>query len=296
MMRKKMSVGLLILVLAGVCFWNLQRPEADTVQVGPLQIMSEQDDNISVKATEKRIQLSSKVKKEGGEKEYQFLQDCLTYARFSVILNRQAKDPQSLLNNPEKINELPVRQRLTFRERIDLVRRMKLQCESWNATISPKEAAVLMYDAALESGRRGDLRASACFVMAPWSTPPENSPEAKAFENLYHLNARQLANDAIKAGSWPAALAAYNSTREQHGVRTLIGYSQEEQYQLARLLQMGTADPDLATSLSYESARLGAGLNAGVIVRSDEWARKMFNGAFGGKAMTDDDIRENCGN
>ncbi|MFC7519369.1 hypothetical protein ACFQS6_15745 [Xanthomonas populi] len=110
------------------------------------------------------------------------------------------------------------------------------------------------------------------------------------------LNARQLANNAIKRGSWPAALAAYNATRDQHGVRTLIGYTQAEQYQLARLLQMGTADPDLAASLSYESARLGAGLNVGVIIKADDWAKKMFNDVFNGKVMTDDDIRENCGN
>jgi hypothetical protein len=247
-------------------------------------------------STGKPPRLPAQVAAAGPKAEFAFQRDCLTFARFSALLSQQAKDPDSALNNPAKLSELPPRQQQTFTERVALVKRMSSSCPAWNSQIPPAQAARMAYDSALQLGLRGDTEAAACFVMTAWEQPSEQSAEGRVFEQQYRQNARRLADAGIARGSWTTALAAYNATRRQHGVSPSIGYSQTEQYQLARLLQMGTADPELAASLADEAALLRAGLDANVIASADARARTLFDGPFQGDAMSDDDIRKNCGN
>lgn len=231
----------------------------------------------------------------GDREAFNILRDCLTYARFSNVMNLAKSDPESPWSNPARLSQLPSGQQRTIRERMDLVARSASSCEAWSKEVDSAEAAALAYTLSLKLGEQGDVEAATCFIIAPWETPQPPSAEAAAFEQRYRANARKLADGAIRKGSWEAVLAAYNATRTP-GFQGTIGYSQEEQYQLARLLQHGMSDVGLSESLSYEVARLGAELGASKISESDKVALRLYRSVFKGKAISDEALHENCGN
>lgn len=235
------------------------------------------------------------VQKHGLRASYEFLRDCITYVRFGAIMQREAHNPEFALNNPQQMSKLPSRDQDRLNRYASIVQKKKEECGSFNSAESYAAASREMYNLALELGKKGDVEAATCFVEAPWAVPGGPSAEAEELESMYAENAKKLADYGVRQGNWRSVLAAFQAAQAEHGISSNIGYSVEERYSLARLLQMGSIDPELSSAYGYDAARLSANLNATVIASAEKRANYMFESYYKGKGMTDSALSQSCG-
>lgn len=236
------------------------------------------------------------VKKHGIRASYEFLRDCITYVRFGAIMQREAHNPEFALNNPRLMSKLPSITQDRLNRYASIVQSKERECGSFSSPENYAAASREMYDLALELGKKGDVEAATCFVEAPWAVPSGPSAEAEELESIYAKNAKNLADYGIRQGNWRSVMAAFHAGQAEHGISSNIGYSVEERYSLARLLQMGSIDPELSSAYGYDAARLSANLNATVIASADKRANYMFESYYNGRGMAADSaLSQNCG-
>lgn len=238
---------------------------------------------------------SDNVRKPDLRAAYESLRDCVTYVRFGAILQREAHNPEFPLNNLRRMGELPAQEQARLNKFSSIVQTKRAECGGYDSEAGYAAASRMLYDLALSLGRQGDMEAANCFVEAPWAIPSGPSVEADKLGSIYAANAKQLAQYGLRRGNWRSALAAFYAAQAEHGITVGIGFSPQEKYSLARLLQMGSVDSETSSRYGYDAARLAAGLSAGEIATADKQASTMYESYYKGKSIPESALSQNCG-
>ncbi|WJI14903.1 hypothetical protein MWN52_14910 [Pseudoxanthomonas winnipegensis] len=224
---------------------------------------------------------------------YDLVRRCIAYFQFGALMERRKNDPDFGLNNPAAMEMLPVSEQERLIRNKAIVEEGDQACEKYRG---PAYAELLraVYDVSAKLADAGDLRAATCFIEASWGTPVDPSAEYVALARAYKANAKRYADQGIMRGDWRSAIAAFDAGQAEHGITTLIGYSIAEKYALARLLQMGSSDPDQSARYAYDAEVLASTMTAADLAREDVRARQLYGTRFRGKPMPDSALSQGC--
>jgi hypothetical protein len=232
---------------------------------------------------------------------FDFLKRCSSYQRFKMLFESQRDNPEYALNNASVFAAMSQIEQEMFMERVRLVESGDAECERWMREVSAQESLWQVYEATLKAAQEGDGEAAVCFVMSPWDPPEvftrdlQVPPERATLRDAYAAFAGDLIDREIKKGSWPMVVHAYNAATAEHGVKTAFEHTQAQAYVWARLMQLGTSDPERKESYGYRAAEYGAGLGAAELAQASSQAEQLFRDSFGSQRMTDKELYENCG-
>jgi hypothetical protein len=239
---------------------------------------------------------------ESARDRFVFLKQCSSYRRFKMLFESQRDNPDYPLNNPSALAAMSPIERKMLAERARLVESGSPKCERWMHEVPAQESLWQVHEATLEAARQGDGEAAVCFVMAPWNPvmaytmDGELQPKVDALRNAYAEFAGEFIDREIKKGSWPMVVQAYHAARAEHGLQTVFAHTQSQSYVWARLMQLGSSDPERKEAYGSEAASYGAGLDAALLSKANGEAERLFRDSFASRLMTDEELYENCGN
>ncbi|MCL1634926.1 hypothetical protein M2650_09825 [Luteimonas sp. SX5] len=227
---------------------------------------------------------------------YTFAKDCAKFRHFDAFYREQSADPSWPLNSPKALAAADPELRSKLLETSRFLDQHRQSCKLWLEATPQDLANAQIYEASLQAALRGDQNAAACFVMAAWQKPNEQSPYHAGLVKAYAAHARRFVQDGLKIGSWPIVLAAFQATEEQHGLQTTAGFSAQDTYLLARLAQQGSPDALGESQYGYQAANAARNLTAADLIALDKRASDLFVNQFERKKVSVQSVTDMCVN